>query len=317
MVLLIEKLNKIYSKLENHHPHPHPHPQHQSEVLLASLEAFKSDVSNFINQLRLNLKPGTGILSLTWVQQCFELLCFTNKAFAKLAVDIDYHMREWKAKTIEEYLNSSLSLLDLLNSVTSSLSHLRQARLLLSHALSVVGSSSSPASGIERLKDFKFKTLNKDFKQQEGKEADKERTSSDKEWVVYQALMEVKRIEFWVCSVLMAALSGDAKPYLEMRKSAGMLSSTSLVNLDNRVYEIIVEKGFVLREVEELKEGADGLAASAAAKGSSNTAVEEMQRRLKGFEELLDSFRKGVDRLFSEVLTGRNELLHSIRYTKH
>ena len=46
-----------------------------------------------------------------------------NKAFAELAVDIDYPMNKWKVDSIEGYLNYTLSLLELLNSMSSSLSH--------------------------------------------------------------------------------------------------------------------------------------------------------------------------------------------------
>lgn len=223
-------------------------------------------------------------------------------------------MREWKAKSVEEYLDFSLCLLDHLNSVGSSLSHLGHDRLLLSHALSLV--ESFPSSAIERLKEFEFKTFSKDFKPQQIKEAEQERPCSDKEWIIHQALLEVKSVEFWVCSFVMAALSGDAKPYLEMRKSVCIQSNNSLVNLDNRIYEMIVEKGVALKEVQELNEGAAGLASSTD-NGRSSDAVHEMHNRLSVFEELLHSFKKEVDRLFSQVLNGRNELLDSIRHWKH
>lgn len=307
MVILVERLSKFYSKLENHHH------QQQSEALMASLQAFRSDVSNCINQLCLNSKPGSEILSLSWIQQCFQLLPMINKAFAKLVVDIDYHMSKWKAKSIEEYLKYSFDLLDLLNFISSSLSHLGQTRLLLSHALSLV--ESSPSSAIEHLKAIKFKSSSQDFKVQENKEDEKETYCSDQEWVICQALRELKSVGFWVCYIALAGLCGDAKAYLEMRKSFGMVSNSPLIDLDSSICGVIVEKRAVLKDVEELNDAAACLAAAIAIEKCDNEA-EELKRRLKVFENLLDGLRNEVDHLFSKVLAGRNELLDGIRHRK-
>ena len=159
MVLLIEKISKLYSKLENHHHHHH----HKSEALSASLQAFQSDVSNILNQLSLNSKPGSEILSLPWILQCFGLLPSIHRAFAKLVVDIDYPISKWEAASVEEYLNYSLSLMELFNSMSSSVAYLGHARLSLAHALSLV--ENSPTLAIERLKAIQPRSFNKDFKE--------------------------------------------------------------------------------------------------------------------------------------------------------
>ncbi|KAJ9174567.1 hypothetical protein P3X46_013202 [Hevea brasiliensis] len=308
MVLLVERLSKLYSKLENHHNHPQP------EALSASLQAFRSDVSSFITQL-LNSDPGLETLSLEWIQKCFQILPMINKAFAKLVVEIDYHVRKWKAKTMEEYLKYSLDLLDLLNSFSSALSHLGQARLSLSHALSLV--ESSPSSAVERLKTIEFMSFTKEFKDQENKiDESKERSWSDKEWVILQALMELRSTGFWVCSIVLAGLCGDDRAYLAMRKSSGALSNPTLINLDSSVCGVIMGEGCVLKEVRELKDSADCLVEAIAGESSSDAAAEEMRRKLEEFEKLLDGLGKEVDRLFFELLAGRNELLDCIRLQK-
>lgn len=111
MVLLLERISKLYSKLENHHHHHAADPR-QSKALSASLEAFQSDVSGCLNRLRLNSKPGSELLSLTWVRQCFGLIPVINRAFAKLVVDIDYPISKWEIASVEEYLKYSLILLE-------------------------------------------------------------------------------------------------------------------------------------------------------------------------------------------------------------
>ncbi|KAF2319661.1 hypothetical protein GH714_017895 [Hevea brasiliensis] len=309
MVPLVERLSKLCFKLENLHDHRLP------EALSASLQAFRSDVSSCItHQLLLNSNPaGLDTLSLEWIHKCFQVLPMINKAFAKLVVEIDYHANKWEAKTMEEYLNYSLDLLDLLNYFSSALSHLGLARLSLSHALSLV--KSSPSSAMERLKMIEFKSLRKEFKDQENKEDEKKRSSSDKEWVILQALLELRSTGFWVCSIVLAGLCGDDRAYLKMRRAAGALSNPALINLDSIICGVVTEKGCVLKEVRELKDSADCLAAAIDSKNGSD-AAEEMQRKLQEFEKLLDGLSKEVNCLFSELLAGRKELLNGIRIQK-
>ncbi|KAB1224959.1 Protein BPS1, chloroplastic [Morella rubra] len=312
MVLLIERISKLYSKLENHHHH-HRHDDLQSEAFSASLQAFESDVSNFLNQLLLNSKPGSEGLSLPWVQQCLGLLPAINKAFAKLVVEIDYPISIWEVASVEEYLNYSLSLLDLFNSISSSLAYLGQARLSLAHALSLV--ENSPSLAIERLKEIEPRKLTEDFRKGETNEDGQERNCLGKQRVVHQALIVMKSIGFWVCGIVLSGLCNDAKPYLEMRTPVGGFVSPSIGELDSRIYEIVMEKETILREVKELN---DALACLVAAlvDGKDSKATEELQGKLEVSEKLLDGLQKEVDHLFSDILAGRNKLLDCLRHRK-
>ncbi|XVE76768.1 hypothetical protein DITRI_Ditri13aG0007300 [Diplodiscus trichospermus] len=310
MLLLVERICKLYSKLENHHHHHH----HQSEadVLSVALQAFRSDVSNCLNQL-LNSRPRLEILSLPWIQQCFELLPLINKAFAKLVVDISYPMSCWEVASVDEYLNFSFPLLELLNSVSSSLSHLQHARLSFAHALNLLGNSdSSPSLAIKHLKAIQPQSSSKDYGKQEIKEDDDEKFSSCKERVVHQALMEIKKISFWVCGVVLASLSGEAKPYLEIKQSIAWLNNALLIDVDSCISDVIVEKGEVLKEVKEVNDAAASLA-SAIVSGGSSDAAKDLERNLGVFEQQLEALEKQVDDLFSTVLASRNELLVHVR----
>ncbi|KAJ6385254.1 hypothetical protein OIU77_028442 [Salix suchowensis] len=258
MVLLAERISKLYSKMENRKKQ-----RRQPEALSASLQAFRSDVSNGVHQLCLGLTPGSETLSLSWILQCVQLILIINKAFAKLAVDIDYQMSKWKSQSVEEYLRYSLNLLDLLNSISSSLSHLGEVRLSLAYSLSLV--ESSPSSAIEHIKAIKFINSSiKNFKGQGNIDDEKEIPCSGEEWIIHQALIELKSVGFWVCHVLLAGLTGDAKPYLKMRKSTGMFSNSSVIKLDMSISEAITDRGVVLKEVKELKDAADCVAAATA-----------------------------------------------------
>ncbi|KDP43606.1 hypothetical protein JCGZ_16893 [Jatropha curcas] len=317
MVLLVQRFAKLHSKLENYHHHHHHYDHHQAEAdnISAPLRVFRSEISSLVTKLSLNWKQEDGLenLSLEWIQKCFHVLPMINKAFGKLVMEIDYHMSKWKAKTSEEYFKYSLNLLDFLNSFSSSMSYLAQAKLSLSHTLSLV--KTSPSLARERLKAIEFKNPRKEFKFQEYKEAEEERSCLDKEWVILQALMELRSVGFWVCSVLFGGLCGDAKGFLEMRKLAGNLSNPALIKLDSIILEVVMKKGCVLKEVKELNDAAASLAA-AIASGNSRNAAEELQTRLGMIGKLLDSLTKEVDCLFNEVLVGRNDLLNGIRSTK-
>ncbi|KAF5736471.1 hypothetical protein HS088_TW14G00614 [Tripterygium wilfordii] len=303
MVLLVERPGKLYFKLENHHPH-------QQEALDdASLESFRSDVSSFLGRLSLNLKPGLEILSLAWFQQCLELVHSINKAFAKLLVEIDYPVTKWEMKSMEEYFNYSLNLLDFMNNISSCLSHLRQSRLLLSHGLSLV--EKSPSTALEHVKAIRLKRLIKDSEEKYNKVSIQGSCSSSKEGIIQQGLMEMESIGYWVCGIVLAGLSGDSDQYLK-RKEAGKITNSTLIRMDASVSEAM-EKGGLVKEVKELNDAADCLVSAITTKGESRNAVEELQKRLEAFEKLLDVLGKEVDCLFKEVLAGRNQMLNGIR----
>ncbi|KAI9170014.1 hypothetical protein LWI28_021074 [Acer negundo] len=328
MVVLVERLSKIYFKLENHFHHHHHEAEAAAaeEALQASLKAFRSDVSIGLSRLLSNSKQGSSeFISISWIQQCFELLPVINKAFAKMVMEINYPMRKWEASSVEDYLNYSWSLMELLNSISSSISHLGHARLSLSHALSLV--ENSPSMAIERLRGGfhtkssikeKFKRPKNNKVEDGEKEVEEEdRFCSKKVKVVEEALMELKSIGFWVCGVILAGLSGDAKAYMEMRESEGGYSNSALKSLDSVICELIMEeeKRGVLKDVRELNDSANCLAtALETGKGdSSSEKAEELKRRLEVFEMVLDNLGKEVDHLFSKLLAGRNELIDGIR----
>ncbi|KAK4411099.1 hypothetical protein Sango_0182900 [Sesamum angolense] len=83
-----------------------------------------------------------------------------NRAFVKLVVEIDYPMSGWGGRADEEYLNYSLILLDLLNSINSSVSHLGQAKISTSHALNLI--RNSPTA--KNLKKISGRSTGKDLR---------------------------------------------------------------------------------------------------------------------------------------------------------
>ncbi|XP_057750184.1 protein BPS1, chloroplastic-like [Arachis stenosperma] len=330
MVLLEHTFAKLYNKLENHHNHNHHHHQNQTnhdhynqpEKFLASLHAFRCEVSRFIGQLSLDvLKPGGGpssseilFLSLTWIEKCFGILPFTNKAFANLVVDIDYPLSTWEVGSIEGYLSYSLCLLEIFNSISSSLSHLAQSRLSLAHGLSVLEDSSLPSSmATKHLKPIEpcCSNFNVNFANELSKESDQGRIFSGKEWVVSEALKEMKSLGFWVCGILLSGLCSNNKPYMELREILGGFDGSLVVTLDSKINEQIMEKIPVLKEVKEINDSVAQVLVD-----GSDVAAKEMQTKLQVLENLCDVVRTMVDDMFNKVMTQRTELIDCLRLKK-
>ncbi|KAK8321706.1 hypothetical protein V6Z11_A12G119900 [Gossypium hirsutum] len=257
MLLLVEKLTKLYSKLENHHR------QSEVDVLSAALRAFRSD-----------------------------LLSLINTTLAKLVVDIGYPVNRWEVISLHQYLNYSFHLLELLNSVSSSLSHLTHARLSFALALTLL--QNSPSLAIKHLKAVQPQGSSKDYRGQQDREDGK--ASS-------QALMAIKNIGFW------------AKPYLEIKQLIATSNSASLNLVDSCIYDVIVEKGEILREVMELNNAAASLA-SAMVSGKSSDAAKDLETRLGVLGKQQEALEKQVHYLFSKVFAARKELLLSVRQCK-
>ncbi|KAJ1409046.1 hypothetical protein SESBI_23070 [Sesbania bispinosa] len=312
MVLLIEKIAKLHFKLENRHHHHITHNDHpQTEELSSSLHAFQSHVSKFICQLALDLKPGSKILSLSWFQRCFGLLPIINKAFAKLVVDIDYPMSKWEADSVEGYLSYTLSLLELLNFLSSSLSRLGQARLSLAHGLTLI--EKSPSLARKHLKAIQPGCFSAKFGKDCYKEDIKARIFSRKEWIVHEGVKEMKSIGFWVCGVLLSCLYGDGKAYMELRKIAGGFDSSLVATLDFKISEQLMEKMPIFSEIKDLNNAVVDLVGSDEVRYD---ATKELQTKVSEFEMLLDDISKEVDNLFADLMAQRSELIDGFRLQK-
>ncbi|MED6145662.1 hypothetical protein PIB30_027379 [Stylosanthes scabra] len=330
MVLLEHTFAKLYTKLENHHNHHqnqtnHDHHDNQPEKLLASLHAFRCEVSKFIGQLSVDLlKPGSSseilFFSLTWIEQCFGILPFTNKAFANLVVDIDCPLSKWEVGSIEGYLSYSLCLLEIFNSVSSSLSHLSQSRLSLSHGLSLLQDSSHPSSMVSKhLKPIELccSNFSVNFGKELSKESDQGRIFSGKEWVVNEALKEMKSLGFWVCGILLSGLCSNNKPYMELRQVLGGFDGSLVVTLDSKINEQIMEKIPVLKEVKEINDSvAQVLVDDDDSEDLKHVAAEEMQTKLQVLENLCDVVSAMVDDMFNKVMKQRTELIDCLRLKK-
>ncbi|KAK5775980.1 hypothetical protein PVK06_043937 [Gossypium arboreum] len=110
-------------------------------------------------------------------------------------------------------------------------------------------------------------------------------------------------------------LVGEAKPYLEIKQLIATSNSASLNPVDSCIYDVIVEKGEILREVMELNNAAASLA-SAMVSGKSSDAAKDLETRLGVLGKQQEALEKQVHYLFSKVFAARKELLLSVRQCK-
>ncbi|KAL8061961.1 hypothetical protein ABFX02_02G116500 [Erythranthe guttata] len=303
MVLLLHKLAL---------PLKFPSSNHRSSGnLSASLHNFRSRISGFITQTWS--KPEKYFLSRTGFDKCFELIQTTNRAFAKLVVEIDHPMSRWSGKLTESYLSHTLISLDILNAVSSSVSHLNQAKISISHAVSLIQNSSPPSSAAaSRLKkiagenpysckNFKSEGLSSSssssirFQERPGFE-------NDQESVVLQALVLCKKIVLMALGSVLSGFCGDAKTYMEIRELAGGFDDSLIKDLDLKFCQEIQGNLIVMEEVKEIN------------KAIEEFSVEVLKIRLDELENLIQSIEKQTNHLFSEILAARNKLLDNLRF---
>lgn len=311
VILLGHKFSKLYNKLENHNHHHHDH-HHEYQELSASLKAFRAEVSNLVNKIASDSKHGSEILSLFWIQKCLGVLPLINKAFTKFTLEIDYPMSKWEVDSIEEYLNYSLCLLELFNSISSSLSHLEKAKLSLIHNLKLIfENSQSSATSHHHLKAIQPSCLKTKFENEFCEKSHKVRFLKGKELIVNEAVNEMKIIGFWVCGILLSGLCSDVKPYIEVKKMVGEFDGSSIFTLDSKISEGLDQKKLILKEIKEVNDAVDYLLV--ASDEVKNDAAKELEIKVNKFVKVFDGVKAEVDDLFSKVMALRTELIDQLR----
>ncbi|XP_073283257.1 UPF0496 protein 4-like [Primulina huaijiensis] len=264
-----------------------------------SLRSFRSEISNFMSQFLSKNLPLAGF------DRYFEFIQLTNNAFAKLVVDIEHPMCEWGAKTREQYLSYSLNLLDLLNAISSSISHLNQSKISNLYALRLV--ESSPSFAAKRLKKIPKTTfdLGMDLKEEGWSVGIREKPNSKKETTVLDALTVVRRIGVLTLGLVLSSLCNDAKPYEDVRKIVLGSDDSLIKDLDTILGKDVEKTDGVIQEVNA---AVDRLSADNSA-GNWGKAAWDMKNLLETLENTIQGIEKKASSLFSEVLETRNELL--------
>ncbi|XP_074306308.1 protein BPS1, chloroplastic-like [Silene latifolia] len=275
----------------------------QSESI--AFQSFQSTLSENLHKLFSDHKNGLNYasLSLSWYIPSFKFIQGMNKAFAKLVKDLDYPVTKWQGKLGENYFSYTLNMLDVLNSISSSISNLGSSRLSISHAITLI--ASNPSSAIHHLKPIIPKKI-KDFNSKDMSNV--ESFNCGKERVIHEAMMKMRSVDLLILKVLFRGLSG------ERIEENGWFNSGEFDGFNLGFGEEFV----VIKEIKEVNEVVKKIEGSLVGGKKSNKYVEteELKRKLNEFESLIEMVEKEVNCLFSEVLARRNELINCFRLPK-
>lgn len=230
-----------------------------------------------------------------------------NNAFAKLMAEIDYPVSSWEIGSIEEYLDYTINLLELLNAISSSLSHLNRARVSLSHALSLM--ERSPAMAMERLREITGNYPVNGLKLSGS--GDEERNRNGKERVFHEAMVVLKSSGVWICGVVLSGLrggGGGGGRWPEVMEA--MRSGVVVMPLDSVLRKKIAEERGLVKEVEGVNETVRMIISKGI--GDSDGGM-ELKRRLEVVGNGLKGLKEEEEGLFAEVMAARNEVIETLR----
>lgn len=234
------------------------------------------------------------------------MMHISSKAFAELVVEIDYPTTQWGGEATHQYLNYTLNLLNILNSISSSVSHLNQAKISIIHGLSLV--QNSPSSAGKYLKKIATSNLGKDSGEKASTGIDIRPGSDKKERVILEALIILKKIGFWAIGLVSSGLNCSTKPHLEIGNFSGGSDDPLNRVLESRFCK---EK----KEIEEVNGAIERLRVALLSPGESDEgAAKELKGRLEVLENSIQAIEKEASNLFSQVIADRNKLLDNIRF---
>ncbi|CAA0822154.1 Unknown protein [Striga hermonthica] len=253
-------------------------------ALSASLLDFRSKISDFISKIEFGPdRAGLG--------KCFDLINTANSAFAKMAAQIDHPMSKWSEKLTERYLSYTLTLLGLLNSVSSSLSHLNRVKM-------------SNACGC--LKKIEKEEVGPSFKPERAMGAE-DSPGSDKDRLLLDGLSVLEKMELLAMGFVLSGLCSDTKAYMKLRSYVGGFEDSLIKELDSRFCKEVMGR---LDEVKDVNIAVDRLLEVKCIDG-----VEELKLRLEVLAGFIQGIEKQANALFSNVLGVRNKLIDNIRLT--
>lgn len=236
----------------------------------------------------------------------------SSKAFAELVVEIDYPATRWGGEATEEYLKYTLNLLNMLNSVSSTVSHLNQAKISILHGLSLVENSTSAAG--KYLKKIAMCNLGKGSGVKASTGIEIRPGSVKKECVILEALIILNKIGLLAIGLVLSGLDCSTKPYLENGNSPMGPDDPLNRVLESRFCKEMREIEGSMEEVKEVNCAIEQLFVAISSGTSTEAAAKELKGRLEVLENSIKGIEKEASNLFSQVIADRNKLLDNLRF---
>lgn len=267
-------------------------------------------------------------INFSWLSSALAFLSFThNQAITLLS-------NPKLTDSLNFYLDDSVKLLDICNSIASEIERLRHRRLLLKLALHLFNNNnnSEDAEKLRRarasLTDWDNNLKGPRYESSKNlehlvidlafmlKEVPRGKISSD-ERIVRRTIHSVGLVTVFVAGVVVAALRGSTELGVAVRAPSEFLWADSF-NILNSAISRPGKKRHLLEELDDvearLREVIGVMDDAGGEKGASlNGAVKELERVTETLGEGLERLSNGVNEVFNTVMSSRKEMLERMR----
>lgn len=268
-------------------------------------------------------------INFSWLSSALAFLSFThNQAITLLS-------NPKLTDSLNFYLDDSVKLLDICNSIASEIERLRHRRLLLKLALHLFNNNnnSEDAEKLRRarasLTDWDNNLKGPRYESSKNlehlvidlafmlKEVPRGKISSD-ERIVRRTIHSVGLVTVFVAGVVVAALRGSTELGVAVRAPSEFLWADSFNILNSAISAESGKKRHLLEELDDvearLREVIGVMDDAGGEKGESlNGAVKELERVTETLGEGLERLSNGVNEVFNTVMSSRKEMLERMR----
>ncbi|KAL4203591.1 hypothetical protein AMTRI_Chr01g128720 [Amborella trichopoda] len=254
------------------------------------LQAFESSISNGLDRLSPS-SNASNIHSLAWLNNALDLLLTIHGGLKTLISEIDVPIKRWSSKTLDQYLNQTLEILDLLNSLSSRLSEIESSHLKILGTMDSGETLTSPAtfSGDPLVFPVMFTG-----------DSPAEPELCEGERVLIRAFYELKVLTFLVIG---------AWGTYTCRKTSHMCA----IDLLSRDFSWGEAAEKILTCKSGLKAGGGGVASLVWDLDAGTCKKESSKNRLEEMRRVLDFATCRVRRYFDDIMRVRTDVLDVIR----
>ncbi|KAF8722391.1 hypothetical protein HU200_022503 [Digitaria exilis] len=205
-----------------------PRGGHLSTKLTELLASYEDGLASSLRKLKP--EAASNVLTLSWMRLAVDCLSELHTSIATLITELELPVSDWDEKWVDIYLNSSVKLLDICIALSSELARLDQGQLLMQYVLHVLDSGNQVPSQEQlkradaSLKEWMERASERSPRLDNCSAALHELSGnlslmkvkhSAKGKVLMRALYGIEAVTVFICSVLVAVLSGNSKPLVE------------------------------------------------------------------------------------------------------
>lgn len=205
-----------------------PRGAHLPPKLAELLASYEEGLASSLRKLKPEV--ASNVLTLSWMRLAVDCLAELHTSIATLITELELPVSDWDEKWVDIYLNSSVKLLDICIALSSELARLDQGQLLVQFVLHVLDSGNKAPSQQQlkraeaSLKEWMERASERSPRLDSCSAALQELSGnlslmkvkhSAKGKVLMRALYGIEAVTVFICSVLVAVLSGSSKPLAE------------------------------------------------------------------------------------------------------